>query len=150
VEINKELEELDKNLVALKENFNKQMNAIESNLHDFHDQVITLSSEYPEHKKILKFIVYVNDKLETNQTEFKMILTELMNELITIKRNLVKETIRGRIAPSNNLSIWEKLNAFKDLKWLLTIILVIILLVGFIFIPDTMVHAISWIIKLAL
>jgi hypothetical protein len=165
-EIIKELEELDMKIADLKRNLNNQVNAIESDISDFHKQLIDLSAKYPQHKQLLEFVVFVNDKLETDHSNFKAVLMESMNELIQIKRDVLKQNIKAKKscmdkftdmaaeAQQEALSFWQsligKINSFKDLKWLLTVCLIIIIIVGFIVIPETMIQALSWIIKIAI
>ena len=153
-----ELEILDRDLSELKKNFNNQMNAVEGDLKEFHKHLIALSAKYPDHKELLEFIVFINDRIETNQTNFKEVLLESINEIILIKRSLIKYQIKSvdcsnvdkpiqilevdtyQPRPS---SIMEKLTALKELKWVLSIIFILILFIGFLVAPEATKEAVS-------
>jgi len=155
MDIIRELESLDQNLTSLKGNFNNQMNAIEGDLKEFHKHLIALSAKYPEQKELLEFIVFINDRIETNQTNFKEVLSESINELIVIKKQIVKENVKSR---KNYLEDRDKkgffgkfmnvINILKDMKWIITAIVLLVVVTGFIFVPDTMVKAFTYLIEI--
>lgn len=157
MDIIQELELLDKNLSELKSNFNNQMNAIEDDLKEFHKHLIALSAKYPEQKEILEFIVFINDRIEMNQMNAKEILTESINEIINIKKELIKQNLKCRkdyieIVKKPKVSLLKniatKITSFKDLKWIVTVILLLLVVLGFIFVPDAMIKAFTALAKL--
>ena len=82
----KEIEHLYNNLDSLKKDFNIQLNGIESDLREFHKILINLTKKYPEHAELLEFIVFINDKLETNQTQYKQVISEVITKMIDYKK----------------------------------------------------------------
>lgn len=82
----KEIEQLYDNLDLLKKDFNVQLNGIENDLKEFHKILINLTKKYPEHAELLEFIVFINDKLETNQTQYKQVISEVITKMIDYKK----------------------------------------------------------------
>jgi HD superfamily phosphohydrolase YqeK len=132
----KKLTEINKSLEKLHKDFNKQLNELGNNSHEFHNALISLSTKYPEHKELLEFIVYINDKLETNQTLFTEIVTESFNDLVNVKKTLIEEIINSKeqIKKSGCLRQENKIESFfknlniTDIKSLGYIIITILAL----------------------
>jgi hypothetical protein len=151
----KELKKIDESLELLHNDFNKQLEALGSDTKEFHNALIDLSAKYPDHKELLQFIVFINDKLETNQSMFADIVVESFNELIRTKKTLVQKLLDEKeniTKVSNDLSIWQKVKvatgAMKNIKMILTSIAVILLAVGVIIAPDMFIEIIKELAKL--
>lgn len=145
MEIIEELEKLDVQLIELKKNFNNQLNAIEDDLKEFHKQVITLSSKYPDHKELLEFIVFINDRIEMKQSNLKEVISEALNEILKIKQELIKQNIRAR-KPKGKLESID----LNSIKWILIIVFGIGLLIVMVVSPDAAFKTIEFISKFKL
>jgi len=122
------LENLDRSLQKLQEDFNRQLEILNNDPKEFHNALIDLSAKYPDHKELLQFIVFINDKLETNQSLFSEIITESFQESIKLKRELVKEIqeTKCNIKPKPKLKIPD----IKDIKIILMSLAIIVVLLG--------------------
>lgn len=155
MEVIQELEKLDTDLTKLKTDFNNQMNAIEFDLKEFHKYLIELSTKYPENKEILEFIVFINDRIETSQTNMKEILGESLNELISIKQQIIKQSIKSRqlckAQEDKKETFWSSMAdkfGFKELKWVIGGIAVIGFLTMLYISPDIIFTTFDWIMKI--
>jgi len=150
----KDLEKIDKSLEQLSKDFNSQLEALGSNTNDFHNAMIDLTAKYPQHKDLLRFMVFINDKLETHQLMFTDIVVESFNELIKTKKDLVQKIMdeKGTRAKSSEDSLWSKVKnmtgAMKNVKVILTTIAVILLSAAAIMAPDMFITIIKELAKL--
>ena len=165
MEIVEDLQQLDKTLEQLKKDFNEQMNAIENDLGEFHKILINLSTKYPEQKELLEFIVFINDRIETSQTNMKEVLTESFNAIIYVKKEIIKQNIKSRKdqikqniksrkdqikqtpAPTVIKKALDKIN-FGELKWVLFGVIGILFLVILMCSPDLIFTTFEWIKEL--
>lgn len=108
-----QLEKIDRTLDALNKEFNQQIQASQDkkDVNMFHNDIIKLTSKYPEHAELLEFIVLVNDRLETKHSIFSDIIIDSFNVLVQNKKSLIdhmkyQNSFMGRI----------KNFTFKDIK----------------------------------
>jgi hypothetical protein len=154
----RELEELDTKLKDLKKDFNTQMNAIDGDIKEFHKRLTDVIVKHPDLKSVVDFVVFTNDNLERTQKDMKGVVSDSMNEMINIKKEVVRNNIKTMKADleksqnKNNFSsgFWSKINTFKDLKWVISAVLMILIILGFIFVPETMIQALTWIAKIVI
>jgi len=148
----KELKKIDESLERLHSDFNKQLEILGSDTKEFHNALIDLSAKYPDHKELLQFIVFINDKLETNQSMFAEIVVDSFNEMIKTKKQLVQKLLEERENSNNNLTLWEKVKittgTMKNIKMILTALAVILLAAGVIIAPDMFIEIIKQLTKL--
>ena len=103
----KELEDLGHKLDYLELSFAKQLQAIEDDVNEFHKNLLHLATTYPESKDLLEFIVFINDRLNTKQTNFEDILKEIISDLIKFKKELIK----------HGITINDKVEFMSRRKW---------------------------------
>jgi len=151
----KDLEKIDKSLEQLSRDFNSQLEALGSDTNDFHNAMIDLTAKYPQHKDLLRFMVFINDKLETHQLMFTDIVVESFNELIKTKKDLVQKIMEEKESKSSkgsSDSLWSKVKnmtgAMKNIKIILTTIAVILLSAAAIAAPDMFIEIIKELAKL--
>lgn len=137
----KELKQLETSLEDLHKDFNRQLEALGDDSKEFHKALIELTSKYPDHKELIQFIVFVNDKLETNQTLFKDIVVESFNELVGIKKTFVlglmdKEYIPDK--PGFISSVIKSMSQLKDMKTLVFGVAIILFVIGVLVAPDVL------------
>lgn len=123
------LREIEDSLKRLHEEFNEQVVTLSTDTKEFHNSLINLVAKYPEHKELIQFIVFVNDKLESNQYMFSEVIVEAFNDLVDSKRALVKEVIITR----QSKSCFERLKgAFKkaDVKIIVIGLVIIVVSLG--------------------
>jgi hypothetical protein len=136
----KELKKIDQSLQKLQQDFNTQLEALGSDTKEFHNALIELSAKYPDHKELLQFIVFINDKLEINQNIFHEIVCDSLNQLIALKKDLVCDImeIHGN-TPKEEKTLWGKVKgfvgSFKNAKIILTALAVISLAAAVIIAP---------------
>jgi hypothetical protein len=89
--------------------FNNQMNAINKDTKDFHKEIIKLTQAYAPQADLIEFIVYVNDRLETEHSIFSGVISETLNSLLN---HIIDE--QGEIIESEKkFDIVEFLTEFK-------------------------------------
>lgn len=132
------LREIDKSLDELKKHFHEQMNTFESDLNEFHHQVITLSAKYPENKELLEFIVFINDRIETSHTNMREIVTESLNEFIDLKKKHINTNILNLENPDNT-GKWYHIKELKgsDLKYIVIGLFGLVALLVMLIAPDS-------------
>lgn len=150
----KDLEEVDKTLTQLKSDFNNQMNAIDNDLKEFHRQLIALSVKYPEHKEMLEFIVFINDRIETSQTNMKDVLVESLNQMMFVKKEIVKNNLKFAhysITKKTKETITDKI---KDMTFdldstgvelLISAVILFLIIIIFMFFPTQLSDLLGWI-----
>jgi hypothetical protein len=89
-----ELKEIQQALETLLKDLDIQLAAISTDSKTFHSNLINLLSEFPDDKELIQFIVYINDRLETNQTISKDIFMDSIRGVIKQKLILIKRLIR--------------------------------------------------------
>ncbi|MCK5537866.1 MAG: hypothetical protein KAI79_13655 [Bacteroidales bacterium] len=138
-----ELKNIETSLTELHKDFNKQLEALGNDSTEFHNALIDLSSKYPDHKELIQFIVFINDKIETNQTLFQDVVVESFNELIKVKKTLVNKMIQEKEVKINTEMLSDKILKYlvtmKDMKLVMISIAIIFLTIGVILIPDVFV-----------
>lgn len=86
---------IEKKLTNLKIDLNKQIQAMDLDKKDddtkLQDDIVKISSSTPNQIEILKFVIFVNDKLETKLSMYSNILKESIDELIELKLDLIDE-----------------------------------------------------------
>jgi len=116
----KDLHRITETLDKLKEEFNSQLSAIDDDTKNFHNAMIDLSAKYPDHKELLQFIVFVNDKLETNQNIFSEVIVESFNDLIDTKKDLIYQLENKgdkiNIESEPTVGVMTLVDLFKDIK----------------------------------
>ena len=142
----KELKKIEASLEKLHIDFNTQLSALQSDAKEFHNCIIDLSAKYPEHRELLQFIVFINDKLETNQKIFEEIIVDSFNELVKQKRGLLSEIIDTKSRTHKEVGILGKIKSYtiglKDAKLLTTSIAVIAVVAGALIAPDILMNVI--------
>lgn len=122
------LREIEDSLKRLHEEFNEQVVTLSTDTKEFHNSLINLVAKYPEHKELIQFIVFVNDKLESNQYMFSEVIVEAFNDLVDSKRALVQEVIITR----KSVSCFERLkNTFKKADVKIIVIGIVVIVVSF-------------------
>jgi len=142
----KDLERLDLELSEIKLNLNDQLNATNTDIKEFHQNLIYLSSKYPEQNEILEFIVFINDRIETNRTDTKEIITESINQLINVKSQIVRKMIQSNSKESKK--ILPSIESFADVKVIFIFIISLGVVVGLIFQPESFVESIKYIVTI--
>jgi len=142
------LKDIEKSLHELKHDFNNQLEIIGSSTQDFHNSLILLTSKYPEHQELIQFIVFINDKLETNQSMFSDIIVDSFNQLIDQKEKIVKEMIKSKTTQANTnqnsfSAVLNKAKNLKDVKVLMMYAAIITLAAAAIFAPDAFIKVIT-------
>lgn len=135
-----ELDKINNELIVLKKTFNTQFNDITFDLKSLHEKLITLSTEFPEHKNLIEFIIFINDRIEIKQTHMKDVLTDTFNELIKVKQEILNQ---HKEMVTSKESITDKIFTSIDGKWLLVGFIVIFVLTLAVFVPDTMIKIID-------
>jgi len=151
----KDFKRMEISLEQLHKDFNTQLEALGTNTKEFHNTIIDLSAKYPDHKELLQFMVFINDKLETNQTIFAEIVIDSFNESIRNKLTLVQKLIEEKEIKTDtfdNMTIWEKVKStgyiMKNVKMILTALAVITLAAGAVLAPDMFIEIIKELSKL--
>lgn len=151
----KNIDKLQEDLEKIKNEFNQQISALETDQKDFHNSLIALSAKYPEHLEMLQFIVFINDKLETNQSLFIDIVGDTFNSTIENKQEFIEvfeEIYFGENSPRQEEGFLNKMKRYltyiRDSKILITAIAIIAIIIGTIMAPDVMVNIVSLLIKL--
>ena len=148
------LNEIDKSLEKLKTDFNAQLTAISDDKHSFHNNMIDLTAKYPEHKELIQFTVLVNDKLETKQENYSELVSSSFNELILVKKNLIKAIQAKKTNDLNKKGIWKGLlegsKMFGDLKIILMSIAAILFTILIYIKPEILVGVLKALATLVL
>ena len=161
---------LNEKLEVFKKESIKQLDAIDFDTKEFHKTLINLLSKYPEHKDLLEFTVYINDRIEMNQVQFKEILKDIIEDTISLKQEHILKDVQYRKAyldkvnvvepaktpeplvlnePSkNNLGVFDFMNLLPELKIILLIIFGIVATIGFVVAPDTTKEVFSWLLTI--
>jgi hypothetical protein len=136
----KDLEMMENELCKLIDDFNKQVGSMDD-YNDFHNRLIKLSTEHPQHKELLEFIVMINDKLETKHSIFSDLITDSFVELMGIKKQVIKKMIEKE----EKKTLWNRLTSvsLKDYKFILLIIAIIVIGTGLIIYPKAALVLIS-------
>ena len=151
-----ELNKIDESLNQLHTEFNNQLHALGSDTKEFHSALIDLSAKYPDHKELLQFIVFINDKLETNQQLFSSIVVESFNELVNVKKSLVQKIIQDKEEQNKRkekteMSVWERVKTsgalLKNIKTVLTTLAIILLAAAVIIAPDMFIEVLKYLAK---
>ena len=108
IENKKELEELYNKLEELKRDFTIQLNDIDIDLREFHKMLMGLTKKYPEYSELLEFIVFINDKLETNQTQYRQIVSEVINKIIDYKKEIINN-YKNKQVNQYNIELYNNL-----------------------------------------
>lgn len=142
------LKHIEHSLEKLQKEFNKQMEALHSdiNIKEFHNSLIQLSSKYPEHKELLQFVVFINDKLENNQYLLNEIIVEAFNDLIETKKSMVRELMEERKNKKRKINF--TIQSITDLKLILIALAIIFGSVGLMMVDSDTLDAIATVIKI--
>lgn len=130
----KEIDELITRLEKLKSDFNNQLTLIDNDINEFHKVLLDLVSKYPEHKDIVEFIIFVNDKIKLEQIVMKEVILDTFNELIQIKTETLKIFNQENEDTTNNIMTYLQSNDFKHLLYIVAFIIFILMLI---IAPDT-------------
>jgi hypothetical protein len=116
--IMQKLSEVDSSLVKLRDDFNKQLSAIEDDTHSFHSAMIELSARNPNNIELVQFIVLVNDKLETKHKTHNEVIVEAFNESINVKRSLIRalQEVKDKESEGFLKKIFNSTKIFADIK----------------------------------
>jgi len=150
----KELKKIDQSLMKLQQDFNTQLESLGSDTNEFHNALIELSAKYPNHKELLQFIVFINDKLEINQNIFHEIVCDSLNQLIRLKKDLVCDIIdiHSKGIKQEENTLWGKtksfIGSFKNIKMILTALAVISLAAAVIIAPAMFLKIIAALAKI--
>ena len=153
----KDLKKIEASLELLHSDFNKQLAALSRDSKEFHTALIELSFKYPDHKELLQFIVFINDKLETNHTIFSDIVTESFNELVRVKKEMVTKIIEDKevvVVESTKpkkaflARVLGHANIFKDIKLGLISLAVILLAIAVLVAPGMFLEVLKALAKL--
>lgn len=89
-----DLREIADALEKLSRDIDVQLAASSSDANQFHENLINLLADFPNDKELIQFVVYINDRLETNQTISKDIFMDSLKGIIKQKLILVKRLIK--------------------------------------------------------
>lgn len=153
-----DLKKIEQSLLKLQEDFNQQLDAVEEDTHSFHQTMIDLSCKYPEHKELLQFIVFINDKLETKHKTYSGVMVDSFNELIAVKRTLVQSMERNyddtKENKQENMDFFSKIfnstKMFADLKITVISLAAIAVAVVVLISPDMVLTVLKAIAELVL
>ncbi len=147
-----DLQTIDDSLLKLKEDFNKQLDAIEDDTHSFHNAMIELSAKNPEHKELVQFIVFVNDKLETKHKTHSEVMIESFNEMINVKRSLIHaiQQVEAKEDMSFFRKIFNSTKIFADLKITLISVAAIAIAIVILISPDVVITVLKALAELIL
>ena len=152
--VKKDLKSIDDSLVKLKDDFNKQIDAIDDDTSSFHNAMIDLTAKNPEHKELVQFIVFVNDKLETKHKTHAEVYSDTFNELITMKRDLLNTLGCDNETKSKEMGFFGKIftstKLFADVKMILISVAAIAIAIGVMMSPDVVLSVIKAIAELIL
>jgi len=147
-------------LERLEKDFNVQIEALGRDSEDFHKSLIDLVSRYPEHKELIQFIVFVNDKLETKQSMFSDVISDSFNEIVAIKKQLLYNMIEDTDNVDKNIGeevpkgfwsgIMSKVKTFKDIKIILITIAIIAVVIGVILAPNEFIAVVKGLAKISI
>lgn len=141
----KDLHKIDEKLSQLQIDFNKQIHAIEDDVNEFHKQLISLGVQNPDSKEMIEFIVFINDRIETKQTQFEDVLKETVKQLIDYKKDLIEINTKivtkvEEIDARKPQSLWAwtfgKIKTFADIKIIAGFVTVLALIIMKIFYPE--------------
>ena len=140
----KNLEEIEKNLNNLERDFHNQLDILGSDTKEFHNALIELTAKYPDHKELLQFIVFINDKLERNQTLYFDVISEAFTDSVKIKKEMIKEIMKTKepYIVDSKKSFFSGIT-FKDTKVALISLAVISLGIWAMTSPDTLMAIIQ-------
>ncbi len=152
----KQLHKIESSLEKLHKEFNEQVSIIDKDTKDFHNAIIKLSAKYPDHTELLQFIVFVNDKLETNHDLFRTVVVDSFNDLVKQKQELVQVIIENRdktnVTPETKpgffTNIFSKVKSFKDIKIVFISGAVMTLSLAAMLAPEALKELIIWFTKL--
>lgn len=153
----KQLKKIETSLYDLHKEFNSQLEILGKDAKGFHNVLIDLTAKYPDHRELIQFIVFINDKLETNQTLFSDIVADSFNEMIRVKKDLVTKLIDDdeEFHSNNNKheetllnSVISKVKTFKDIKILSIAIAAIVIVLGSIYAPSAIIVVLTTLAKL--
>jgi hypothetical protein len=147
----KNLEKIEESLDNLHRDFNLQINELSNDANEFHNNIIDLTAKYPEHKEILQFMVYINDKLEINHKLFSEIVTDHLNGQVEIKKDLLNKIKDGKeIKKGEGLwsDIYDTIGSLKDAKIVMLYIIIIMFVVGAIFAPTESLKVLEFVINI--
>lgn len=125
----KEIDELITRLEKLKSDFNNQLTLIDNDINEFHKVLLDLVSKYPEHKDIVEFIIFVNDKIKLEQIVMKEVILDTFNELIQIKTETLKIFNQENEDTTNNIMTYLQSNDFKHLIYIVAFIIFILMVI---------------------
>lgn len=134
-----DIENLQKDLKQFKEDFGRQLDAIGSDNGGFHSQMLNLAGKYSEHKELIEFIVFVNDRIELNHMQFKDLMVDTIEEFYQYKLGMLKAMKKQRkdyLALKESYSfkgIMKRLTS--DYKILLVSVMMVIAVTSFAFFP---------------
>lgn len=138
----KNLKIIEETLSDLSKELDSQLNATSLDTVKFHEHLIELLSNYPDDKELIQFIVFINDRIVTNQELSKDIIYDTLKELIKQKQLLIKELLKNEEESSIDL-----ISFFKENKLFLTVIsisvAITILFIVFSLVPDKTIEVIK-------
>lgn len=130
-----ELHHVHTKLGETQQNFIRQISALDDEMESLHKQILSIGINNPEQKEMLEFIVFINDRLETRQTQFEEILKDVITEILSNKKHVIninKKIIKRMesLEPKPNIfmRMLSKIQTISDVKTLIGIFLGIALL----------------------
>jgi predicted nuclease with TOPRIM domain len=134
---------IETKLSKLQVDIENSLNAIDNSPEELHRRLIELTSKYPDHSELIQFIVFSNDRLNTNQQLMREVIQDSFKKMIELKRDFIE------ITPNNETSsIMEKFKTFKDIRIALSLIALIALGVAAILNPQAAITIVKMIIGL--
>lgn len=135
-----ELTTIHTELTKIQKDLEQQISALDSDSKAYHSQIISISSQYPEQKELLEFIVFVNDRLETRHTQFEDIINEALGDIVSHKKHIINlnKKIANNVDTINTKKnvialLLSKVKTISDVKTLLGIGTLLALIVSKIF-----------------
>jgi arsenate reductase-like glutaredoxin family protein len=149
-----ELKSIDIKLELIIKDLDIQFSAMTIDSATFHKNMLEVSSKHPESQTLIQFIVFVNDRLETNQTIYRGILLDSLKNLIVQKQMLIKRLIVEAEQREAKASVTERVGKFfKDNKTILIVIsatvVITSLVVSLLLVPSETIEALKLIASMS-
>ena len=129
-----ELEEIEQNIRFLEEKIIEDFNGLYGNDKEMHDKLIKISTAHPEQEDLIKFILFLNDNLNTTQKKGHEITVDNLSNILENKKRIIK-ILKENSQRLNKQPFWKKIN-FKDAKIIAISISITVISLGLIFFPE--------------
>ena len=143
MDIQKKLEELDKDLSTLHKTSIKQMLILNEDDNTIYKHILELGTKHPEYRDVLEFIIYINDSLSRRDSDFENIMSESMMAFIDVQKSLIDINIEAekKIRKLHSKkSFWQiistKITSINDIKTILGVGFVLVFVILKVWFPE--------------